>query len=87
MEAFYKKASELLRAMAAEKLGDGAGLTGRETEAALRKAGAHETQAVTLGDLLDQCDVVRYAPDGLDQGRRMRPDFLRRFEELTEHRP
>jgi len=87
LEAFYKKASELLRAMAAEKLGDGAGLTGRETEAALKKAGAHETQAVTLGDLLDQCDVVRYAPDGLDQGRRMRPDFLRRFEELTEHRP
>ncbi len=87
LEAFYKKASELLRAMAAEKLGDGIGLTGRETEAALKKAGAHESQAVTLGELLDQCDVVRYAPDGLDQGRRMRPDFLRRFEELTEHRP
>ena len=87
LEAFYKKASELLRAMAAEKLHDGIGLTGKETEAALKKAGAHESQAVTLGELLDQCDLVRYAPDGLDQGRRMRPDFLRRFAELTEHRP
>jgi hypothetical protein len=87
LEAFYKKASELLRAMAAEKLHDGVGLTGKETEAALKKAGAHESQAVTLGELLDQCDLVRYAPDGLDQGRRIRPDFLRRFEELTEHRP
>ena len=86
LEAFYKKAADILRALAAEKLGDGAGLTGREMEAALRKAGAGERQAATMGELLEQCDLVRYSPGGLELGQRVRPEFLRKFEELAEHR-
>ena len=86
LESFYQKASEILRGMAAEKLGNGAGLAPQEMEAELRKAGAGERHAALLGALLDQCDHIRYAPDGLEQGRRLREEFLRKFEELAEHR-
>lgn len=82
LENFYSKASEILRGIASEKLGDGAGLTPREMEARLRTAGVAERQAVMLGGLLEQCDLIRYAPDGLEQGRRARPEFLRKFEEM-----
>ena len=87
LESFYNKASETLRRLAAEKLGDGAGLTGPEIETALRNAGANERQAASMGELLLQCDRIRYAPDGLELGREIRADFLRKFAELAEHRP
>jgi hypothetical protein len=55
-------------------------------EKALQRAGLRERQAATMGELLQQCDLIRYSPDGLETGRRMRPEFLRKFEELAEHR-
>jgi hypothetical protein len=97
MAAFYKKASEVLRALATEKIGHGDGLTGPEIAAGLRKAesgptgipgreSTSERHAAAMGYLLEQCDLVRYAPGGLDLGRRNHPDFLRKFGELAEHR-
>ncbi|HEV2691106.1 MAG TPA: hypothetical protein VGV35_21265 [Bryobacteraceae bacterium] len=61
LDSFYKKASEILRAIAAETPDNGSGLS----------------------DILRQCDVIRYSPDGLEQGRRERPEFLRKLEDLT----
>jgi hypothetical protein len=66
VDSFYKKASGILRALAAAKVGDGDGL------------------APTFAELLEQCDVIRYAPDGLERGRNARQEFLRKLEELTE---
>jgi hypothetical protein len=97
LAAFYKKASEVLRALATEKIGRGEGLTGPEIEAELRKAAggstgmlgresATERQASVIGSLLGQCDLVRYTPDGLDVGRRNHAEFLRKFGELADHR-
>jgi hypothetical protein len=86
VENFYRRASDILRSLAAEKLGDGAGLTPRETETALLAAGAEDAQAKVIGELMKQCELFRYAPDGLGKGQAMRPEFLRKFEELTERR-
>ena len=84
VEDFYRRAAEILRGIAAEKLGDGAGLTPRETQAALRAAGAEERRAAAIGELMEQCDLIRYSPGGLEQGRRVRPEFLLKLAELTE---
>jgi hypothetical protein len=86
LAAFYKKAADVVRGLAAEKLGDGAGLTARELETELKKAGAGERQATAMSYLIEQCDLVRYSPGGLEEGRRLRPEFLRKFEELAEYR-
>jgi hypothetical protein len=89
IEAFYRKAAEILRGLAAEKIhgnGHADGMTGEEIEAALKKGATGERQAATMGYLLEQCDLVRYTPGGFDLGRRVHPEFLRRFEELAEHR-
>ena len=85
LEDFYRRAAGILRAIAVEKLGDGAGLTPRETQAALRAAGTEERRAAAIGDLMEQCDLIRYSPGGLEQGRRLRPEFLQKLAELTEH--
>jgi hypothetical protein len=81
---FYDKASEILRGLAAEKLGDGAGLTPHELKQALTAAGDPEHHATVLSELLAQCDLIRYTPDGMEQGRRLHPEFLNKFAELTE---
>jgi hypothetical protein len=84
LAGFYDRASHILRGIAAEKLGDGAGLTPQEMNRALIAAGDPERHAAVLSELLAQCDLIRYAPDGMEQGRRLHPEFLDRFAELTE---
>lgn len=84
LESFYQKAAQVLRALAAERLGDGAGLTPGEMRMALEGAGAAEREAATLSELLEQCDTIRYAPNGLDQGRQLHTEFVRKLEELTQ---
>ncbi len=83
LASFYDKATEILRGLAAEKLGDGAGLTPEELKQALLAAGDQEHHATVISELLTQCDQIRYAPDGMEQGRRLHPDFLNKFAELT----
>ena len=85
LEDFYRRAAEILRGIAAEKLGDGAGLTPREMQAALQAAGSEERRAAAIGELMEQCDLIRYAPGGLEQGRRVRPEFVDKLARLTEH--
>ena len=85
-EGFYAKASAILRGMAAEKLGECGGLTPREMQAALRKSGDREDHAEAVGDLMEQCDLVRYSPDGLERARTRHSQFLQKFEELVERR-
>ena len=84
LAAFYDKASEILRGLAAEKLGDGAGLTPNELKQALTAAGDPEHHAIVLSELLAQCDLIRYTPDGMEQGRRLHSEFLTKLAELTE---
>jgi hypothetical protein len=84
LEKFYNKASEILRGLAAEKLGDGAGLTPQELKNELTAAGDSERHATELSELLAQCEMIRYAPDGLEQGHHRHSEFLRKFEALTE---
>jgi hypothetical protein len=84
LASFYDKASEILRGLAAEKLGDAAGLTPNELKQALSAAGDPEHHATVLSELLAQCDLIRYTPDGMEQGRRLHPEFLTKFAELTE---
>ncbi len=84
LASFYDKASEILRGLAAEKLGDGAGLTPNELKQALTAAGDPERHAIVLSELLAQCDLIRYTPDGMEQGRRLHSEFLTKLAELTE---
>ncbi|HKE27263.1 MAG TPA: hypothetical protein VKB88_33140 [Bryobacteraceae bacterium] len=85
-EEFYRKAADLLRGIAAGTPGEGAWLTPREAEAALRAAGGAERHSRTAGDLLEECDRVRYAPGGLEQGASQHDEFLRRLEDLVQRR-
>ena len=84
IEAFYSRASSILRGLAAERIGDCAGLTPRETQLALQKSGEREDQAAAVGELLEQCDLVRYSPEGAQRASGRHPEFLRRFGELIE---
>jgi hypothetical protein len=84
LASFYDKASEILRGLAAEKLGDGAGLTPNELKQALTAAGDPERHAIVLSELLAQCDLIRYTPDGMERGRRLHSEFLTKLAELTE---
>jgi hypothetical protein len=84
LASFYDKASEILRGLAAEKLGDGAGLTPHEMKLALTAAGDAEHHATVISELLAQCDLIRYTPDGMEQGRRLHAEFLAKFAELNE---
>ncbi len=83
LEKFYHQASELLRNFAASNLGDGAGLTPKETEAALLHSGAAAPRAAAIGRLLEQCDHIRYAPEGYERGRSLRHEFLEQLEALA----
>ena len=69
---------------AAEKLGNGAGLTPQELKNELTAAGDSERHATGLSELLAQCEIVRYAPDGMQQARDRHSEFLSKFEALTE---
>ena len=84
LENFYNKASEIIRGLAAEKLGDGAGLTPSELKHELSVAGDSERHASGLSGLLAECELIRYAPDAIAQGRDKYPEFLRKFEQLTQ---
>ncbi|MCU1275796.1 MAG: hypothetical protein JWO48_3227 [Bryobacterales bacterium] len=84
LESFYNKASDILRGLAAEKLGDGAGLTPLELKNELVAAGDSERHASGLSELLAQCEIIRYAPDGMQQARDRHSEFLSKFEALTE---
>jgi hypothetical protein len=86
VETFYARASTILRGVAAEQLGDCQGLTPRETQAALQKSGDRSDRAEMLGDLLEQCDLVRYSPGGADSARIRHPEFLQKFANLIERR-
>jgi hypothetical protein len=83
---FYGRASEVLRGVAAERLGDCSGLTPDEMQAALLAAGDRESHAERLTRLMEQCDLVRYSPNGHGRGLDQRSEFLRKFEELAEER-
>ncbi len=84
VETFYSKATTILRGLAGEKLGDCSGLTAREMRVALRESGDSEVHAKAVGDLLEQCDLVRYSADGAQRARGRHPEFLRQFGELIE---
>lgn len=84
VEEFYRRASELVRALVAERLGDGAGLVPEEVERALISVGEEAERAREVRRVLEECDAIRYRPDGFEQGRRQREEFLRRIEELAK---
>jgi hypothetical protein len=86
VESFYAKASAILRGFATEQLGDCGGLTPREMQTALGMPGSREDHAAAVGDLMEQCDLVRYSPDGTERARACHSEFLRKFEELVERR-
>jgi len=86
VETFYVRASTILRGLAAEQLGDCGGLTPRETQAALQKSGDPSEHSEMVGDLMEQCDLVRYSPDGAESARVRHPEFLQKFSELIERR-
>jgi hypothetical protein len=86
VETFYAKAATLLRELAAEQLGDCGGLTPREMQSALQKSGDRGDHAEMVGDLMEQCDLVRYSPDGAESARARHPEFLQKFSELIERR-
>jgi hypothetical protein len=85
-ESFYARASEILRDLTAEQVGDCRGLTAREMQAALLKSGDREDRAAAVGDLMEKCDLVRYSSDGAKRARAGHPDFLRKFEDLVGRR-
>lgn len=85
-ESFYARASAILRGLAAEQLGDCGGLTPREMRAALQQAGDREGHAIAVGDLMEQCDLVRYSSDGPERALSGHAEFLRKFEDLVERR-
>ncbi len=86
VEIFYARASTILRGVAAERLGECGGLTPRETQTALHRSGDREERARLVGDLMEECDLVRYSPDGADSARVRHPEFLRKFAVLIERR-
>jgi hypothetical protein len=85
IEIFYARASTILRGLAAEHLGDCLGLTPRETQAALQQSGDSD-HAEMVGDLMEQCDLVRYSPDAAESARLRHPEFLQKFADLIERR-
>lgn len=83
VETFYARASTVLRGLAAERLGDCGGLTPRETVEALQRSGDSADHATALGDLMEECDLARYSPDGAIRAQGRHCDFLRKFENLV----
>ncbi len=83
VEEFYRRASELVRVLVAELLGDGAGLVAEEVERALVEAGGDEERAREVRRVLEECDAIRYRADGFEQGQRQGEEFLRRIEEIA----
>jgi hypothetical protein len=86
VDSFYARASAILRGLAAKQLGDCRGMTAREMQAALEKSGRGEDHAMALGDLMEECDLVRYSPHGAERARDRHSEFLRKFEAIVERR-
>jgi hypothetical protein len=86
LEKFYERANDVLRSLAAQRLQDRAGLTPSELKVELTAAGDSEHHATVLSELLAECDAIRYAPDGVERASQAHPEFVRKFEELTQHR-
>ena len=86
VESFYAKASGILRGLAAEQLGDCGGLTPGEVRVALQRSGCRQELADVVGELMEECDLARYSPDGPDRARARHSEFLRKFQDLVEQR-
>ena len=83
-ESFYAKASVILRGIAGERLGDCGGLTPQEMQEELRRSGDGPEHAKSVGELLEQCDLVRYSPQGAEVARDGHAAFLRKLTEFIE---
>jgi hypothetical protein len=76
--------SQFLRQYATQWLGiEAAGLTPEEIESALRQAGANSSVAEQIRAILEQCDGLRYAKDGLRLRAEQQKDLLEALERVV----
>lgn len=84
---FYSEVSQFLRLYLEEWLEiDARGLTPEEIQSALSNLGKNGASAEPIKNILEKCDQVLYAKDGLEVGRKWRGEVQQAMERLVRHR-